>query len=372
MRGGSVVVPTTWNALFLGNFATEMDSSEGDAISENASAYVGQTFGGPTNKLAKQVVSVTAKDFSGTSGAIDVDNNSTWDELEFDLGDGAGTQSIEMDGMAVYSATITYVDGTTANISAVVIQDDNGNMFLAPEYSANADSAAMEAKPIESLTLNSLDTNNSILTQDRLLTNFVCFAAGTRIQTPDGERRVETLDVGDVVSTLDSGPQPIHWRSCRQLDFRTTSDKQKPVEFKTGALGAGTPETALRLSPQHRILLNDDRVGDVLVPALWLIGCPKVRSVAGARQVVYHTLMLRRHEVIFANGAAVESFLPGPEALRTLTPYQVLNLKVTCPWATPQEMSSGRIIPKRKHFNRTHDGAPQGIGWQAAKAFIQR
>ncbi|MGB8815358.1 MAG: Hint domain-containing protein, partial [Paracoccaceae bacterium] len=38
----------------------------------------------------------------------------------------------------------------------------------------------------------------------------------------------------------------------------------------------------------------------------------------GRRQVGYHHLLLRRHAIVFANGAAVESLYPGPMALRSL------------------------------------------------------
>ena len=35
--------------------------------------------------------------------------------------------------------------------------------------------------------------------------------------------------------------------------------------------------------------------------------------------VTYHHFACRRHEIVFANGAEVESFFPGPEALKTLS-----------------------------------------------------
>ena len=38
-----------------------------------------------------------------------------------------------------------------------------------------------------------------------------CYAPGTMIDTPDGPRAVETLQVGDLVMTLDHGPQSIRW-----------------------------------------------------------------------------------------------------------------------------------------------------------------
>jgi hypothetical protein len=54
-----------------------------------------------------------------------------------------------------FAATLTYVDGTTATITAVVFQDHDGNTCVAPQLSYNADQAAMEAHPIEAITLDS-------------------------------------------------------------------------------------------------------------------------------------------------------------------------------------------------------------------------
>ena len=147
-RDLGVGLPTTWNAIFLGNYGIDLDPFEGDSQSENAFTLVGDTFGSASDKLAKKVVSVTANEISGQFGAMDVDNNLYNDTFNYDLGDGSGPQTTSMDGMGVFNATITYTDGTTASISAVIFQDTTGNLFLAPEVTSNADSAAMEAKSI--------------------------------------------------------------------------------------------------------------------------------------------------------------------------------------------------------------------------------
>ena len=363
-------MPTTWNAIYLGNYWIDLDPFEGDSQSESAIALFGETFGSASDKLAKNIVSVTANDNGGQANALDVDNNLYNDTLDYDLG--SGPQSAALDGMGVFNATLTYTDGTTANISAVVFQDTTGNLFLAPEVSANADSAAMEAKAIQSLTINSLITDDVLLTDNRYMTSFVCFTSGTRIRTPDGERLVETLLAGDLVTTLDRGPQVIAWQSSRVLDFRTAPSTQKPIELKPGALGEATPQTALRLSPQHRVFLKDPQLGEVLVPALWLSGYPRVRSVNGARRVTYHTLMFRHHEVIFANGAAVESFFPGDEGFKTLSATQILSLRVTCPWAGAGAMPPARSFPKRRLLRHRTEGAPTGLNWESAQAQLPR
>lgn len=47
-----------------------------------------------------------------------------------------------------------------------------------------------------------------------------CFACGTLIATPDGERPVETLAIGDLVTTM-NGTAPVRWigRKTRHVRF---------------------------------------------------------------------------------------------------------------------------------------------------------
>ncbi len=51
-----------------------------------------------------------------------------------------------------------------------------------------------------------------------------------------------------------------------------------------------------------------------------LCGLKGVRRMKGKRRVAYYALLLDRHEVIFADGVATESFRPGPVALADFSP----------------------------------------------------
>ena len=99
----------------------------------------------------------------------------------------------------------------------MIIQDTDGNVYLAPEYQENTDAAAMTAKPILSLSLDSVLMDEARLVADRVDTNFaspapVCFLEGTLIATPTGPRAVETLQQGDLVVTADGQMLPVLWR----------------------------------------------------------------------------------------------------------------------------------------------------------------
>lgn len=235
-----------------------IDPTEGNTQSENASALVGMTFGGAGDSLVNDFVSLSP----GTSGfgggnttAYDMNNSASNDQFRID-----GGPNQTFDGTAVYNATITYIDGTTATITAIVFQDTAGNTYLSPEFSANADQTVLEAAPIRSLTLDSLAGNNYLgMTGSRETWNYmVCFAAGTRILPPRGEIPVQWLEVGDLVCTADNGDQPIRWISTREVD---ATGPLAPLRIRRGALGKNLPHRDLLVSPQHR-LLNRSKVAD--------------------------------------------------------------------------------------------------------------
>jgi Ca2+-binding RTX toxin-like protein len=117
------------------------------------------------------------------NSTYDVDNGGGYDSFRIN---GGAPQNF--DAVAIYNATITYADGTTATITAVVFQDVNGNTYLAPEETANADQAALTAKPIQSLTLGSVASNTGDMLANRV--------AGDFLSSVDGTAGNDTMNVG--------------------------------------------------------------------------------------------------------------------------------------------------------------------------------
>lgn len=161
----------------------------------------------------------------------------------------------------------------------------------------------------------------------------VCFAFGTRILTPSGERMVETLRPGDLVTTLDAGPQPICWIGQTSLNWPGDAEKHKPIEIKANALGRDAPRRTLLVSPQHKVLLDEkgDGKGGCLAPAKALIDLPGVRRMDGKRTVTYVHLMLARHQIVLAEGLPTESFYPGPTALGMMNTVHRQQIKQLFP-----------------------------------------
>lgn len=156
----------------------------------------------------------------------------------------------------------------------------------------------------------------------------VCFVSGTMIETPTGPMMVDDLRQGDLVMTVDDGPQPLVWVTSSTHAWPGSDEKYKPYQIKAGALGDGLPQCDLMVSPQHHILLRGAQclallgLSEVIAPAKGLTGLAGVRHMKGKKTVTYHHLLLARHALLLAGGVASESFYPGPNAIKMLSDAQ--------------------------------------------------
>jgi Ca2+-binding RTX toxin-like protein len=148
-----------------------------------------------------------------------------------------------------------------------------------------------------------------------------CFAAGTLIDTPTGPRAVESLRPGDLVLTLDDGPQTVRWVGQRRLGLADllADPSLQPVEIAADAFGAGVPVRTIQVSPQHRVLFGGAicelyfGAEEVLVPAIQLVG---QRGVSQRLQpVTYVHVMFDRHQIVQTHGLWSESYQPGERTL---------------------------------------------------------
>lgn len=144
-----------------------------------------------------------------------------------------------------------------------------------------------------------------------------CFVAGCRVLTPRGLVPVEAVEPGDLILTRDEGAQPVRWIGRRRV---AAEGDFAPIAFAAGALG---DHGALRLSPEHRVLLTGALAevlfgeAEVLVAAKHLVNDHSIRRLPGG-EVDYLHLMFDRHQVIWAEGLPSESFYPGATSLSGL------------------------------------------------------
>ncbi|WP_417249817.1 Hint domain-containing protein [Celeribacter sp.] len=160
-------------------------------------------------------------------------------------------------------------------------------------------------------------TNGTVVNFSNIET-IICFGRGTRIETPYGPRKIEDLRAGDLILTLDHGPQPLRWIGSREVP---AEGRFAPIEIGAGAIGN---DAALTVSPQHRMLLNGWRAeilfdtDEVFAPAKYLVNDSTIRRRTRGTVEYFH-MMFDTHEVVFSEGAPSESLYPSEQSLGALT-----------------------------------------------------
>ena len=162
------------------------------------------------------------------------------------------------------------------------------------------------------------------------------FTKGVLIETPSGLCAVETLRVGDLVTTVDRGAQPICWVSRRFVRFNDGLENAKPIQIAAGAFAPGLPNRTLAVSPQHRFVFDrrDTATSGVLVAAKALTVLPGVRVMQGKKSVEYFHIALARHHIIVAEGVQTESCYLGPVFLSDVPRYDRSSMRKIFPGLT--------------------------------------
>ena len=279
------------------------------------------------NVRSKSQIPTTELEFitSGTNGdylldfatdgtgapAIDPDTTVLINGVEYSF-------TVEFSGTLPNSNKLTNVGGENLQgktITVITAGDGNEYVFLT-DPTVPSSFIILDDLPNGAFNIGNLQTTGSVV---------ICFANGTLIDTPDGPRPVETLAPGMIVST-DAGPLPLRWVGQRKItaeDMLREPDL-RPVEIATGALGPNVPSKPVRLSANHRVLLDGWKVelavgeARVLCAAKHLIGRRNVHRVLPKDGVTYFHLMFDSHRLVTASGLFSESFEPGPVGMATL------------------------------------------------------
>jgi serralysin len=139
-----------------------------------------------------------------------------------------------------------------------------------------------------------------------------CFASGTCIRTPLGEVAVETLAIGDLVTTLDGTHRPVIWIGRREIDVTRHDQPERvtPIRIRRGSFGEGVPYRDLMLSPDHAVWIDN-----VLIPVRCLIDGKTIAPHRVSRVTYYH-IELDQHDVLFAEGLTAETYLDTGDRMR--------------------------------------------------------
>ncbi|SNR38359.1 Hint domain-containing protein [Paracoccus sediminis] len=226
---------------------------------------------------------------------------------------------------------LTFPNGDTSEQGGVLIQMENGDTFFRPSKDALPQWEGIDAlRAVKILSADPLPANTYVATISFRPTihdlPITCFASGTMIHTPMGDRRVEDLRIGDLVTTRDHGPQPVRWIGRRHVTAAEIAGRAAlaPVRIAAGALGDGLPRHDLLVSQQHRVLVRSAIAArmfgarELLIPAKHLTEVDGIDIVADMPGVTYVHLMFSAHEIVLSNGSETESLYPGPQALVAL------------------------------------------------------
>lgn len=336
----------TISAIHLGHFA-EIDTDEANISTENPEVLLG-SHGAPGSPLYDQVSILTLD--AGGDNLFGTDNLNS-EPVSYDLG--AGPVQTVFDTVAVLDATMHFVDGSAYAGVFYVAQDQFGEVFVLnasgePDLSASApiqfDVTGVSAHAGVSAIY---DLKNSASSY----TGYLCIAEGSEILTQRGPVPIELLRKGDLVMTLDSGMQPLLWIGRKGV---MPCEEDPAVWIAADSLGPGMPYHDLRVSYQHAVLMRGAMpelcFGDaeVLARAGHLArNSGPLRFDHNGGPVVWYTLLFAHHEVIFANGALVESFYPGGTGLQSLRPAEAAQVLHLFP-ALRRDAEHGYGMPARR------------------------
>ena len=173
-----------------------------------------------------------------------------------------------------------------------------------------------------------------------------CFAADTMIATPKGERRVDALAIGDVVTTQDGAKVPVRWIGRQVLYPGYMGEKSAPVRIAAGALGNNIPHSALTVTADHGMIIDG-----LVINASALVNGDTIRFVPVQdlpnQMTVYH-VETEAHDVILANGAAAETFIDAADrkSFDNFAEYlDLYGVERIIPEMPHPRISSARLVP---------------------------
>ena len=242
-------------------------------------------------------------DSDGTADYIDTDSDNDGISDTDEAGHGITQAAIDASGDADGDGIADVVDDVVGFDPNDADIDGSGNFTLADtDFDTPGDGSG--ATPMTA----DLDFRDAV----------PCFAGGTLIRTPFGDRSVDTLRPGDLVVTHEGETAAVRWIGTATVPGR---DQFAPILFKQGSLTGLNRD--LLVSPQHRILLDSFKVEllfgapQAFAMAKYLVnGTTVVRSAM--EMVTYYHIMLDTHAVLISNGAATESFYPGDMSLSAI------------------------------------------------------
>ncbi|HET7881962.1 MAG TPA: Hint domain-containing protein, partial [Acetobacteraceae bacterium] len=304
----------TFNPTFTGTNAGTITASGGTlALASNIAASSGLTFNvfdstASVLKLNGTVGATNTFNFSGTHGALELnDVTITPSGLHF----AGAVKGLDVAASATPDlSTVNYVNVQATITNAVLTNSTHIELFSgATDLGTITLATATTATHVDWFADSGHQGSIIGSGTDIILSNVVCFALGTHIQTATGEQAVESLEAGDIVLTVSGDqlePRSVKWVGRRRIDLTThpLPDTVRPVRIQRGALAENTPHRDLIVSPDHAIFVDGK-----LICARQLINGSTIRQERSWTAVEYFHVELDAHAILLAEGLPAESYL---------------------------------------------------------------
>ena len=197
------------------------------------------------------------------------------------------------------SQTITLFGPNGVQIGDVTI---SGNSFPTGTFSATTKGPLGVVDSNNNLTISGAEPPSSA----------PCFLGQTMIATPEGEKAVSEMAIGDMVLSKDGVAMPVRWIGRRVVSTLFADPlRSLPIRIQAGALGDGLPKRDLLISPDHALLLDG-----ILANAGTLVnGETIIREEIKEESFTYYHIEVDDHALILAEGAPAETFIDHVERM---------------------------------------------------------
>ena len=196
-----------------------------------------------------------------------------------------------------------------------------------------------------------------------------CLAAGTRIATPLGDCAIEDLSVGDEVLSADGRRVPVRWIGRISATGDGACGGKRPLRIRAGALGRNVPHIDLIVTPDQGIQVRDE-----IIPAAAMTNGTTIAPVPASEVTAaldYYHVEMACHEVIRANGAAIECYVDhaGLQMFDNKDQYPDLyGAEILVLDTRMLRVSSQRLVPGRRGHH--HRGICAQTSFEYAKSTL--
>ncbi|ASM73180.1 MULTISPECIES: Hint domain-containing protein [Roseobacteraceae] len=156
---------------------------------------------------------------------------------------------------------------------------------------------------------------------------FSAFARGTVLEGRNGPVAIEDLQPGDWLRTSNGDAEQVVWIGSTNFVPADTGRRTPLIRIMADSFGPARPESFLTVGPAARLLQTPHNMrgtlasgAQMLTPARDFVDGVNVIEVTPPTSVRLFHICLTRHAAIYAGGMQMETFHPGTQATRAVSP----------------------------------------------------